>query len=211
MLPELGRAQPSFRSQVWSIPNATAAETGLGTGSLNRWLRRFWLEPAPTYNLSGERLYEAPPVSGSIRQKRIVIQPDRAKVPTERRIKCSGQMQRTNHHTLKKATPTQIKQFCEQIAREFKPEKIILFGSHAYGKPEWDSDVDLLIIMPFKGRPHRLAVDIRSSIVTPVAVDLLVRTPEEITKRLEMEDFFIREIIERGKVMYEANHQGVDS
>jgi len=120
-------------------------------------------------------------------------------------------MQRTNHHTLKKATTTEIKRLCDQIVREFKPEKIILFGSHAYGKPEWDSDVDLLIIMRFKGRPHQQAVDIRSRIAAPMAIDLLVRTPEEISKRLEMEDFFIREIIERGKVMYEANHQGVDS
>ena len=115
-------------------------------------------------------------------------------------------MQRANHHTLKKATTTEIKQLCDQIAREFKPEKIILFGSHAYGKPEWDSDVDLLIIMPFKGRPHRQAVNIRSRIEAPMALDLLVRTPEEISKRLEMEDFFIREIVERGKVMYEAPH-----
>ena len=118
-------------------------------------------------------------------------------------------MHPANHHVLKKATPTEIKQLCDQIVREFKPEKIILFGSHAYGKPEWDSDVDLLIIMPFKGRPHRQAVDIRSRIAAPMALDLLVRTPEDISKRLAMEDFFIREIIERGKVMYEANHQGV--
>jgi predicted nucleotidyltransferase len=109
-------------------------------------------------------------------------------------------MQPADHHILKKATTKEIKQLCEQIAREFHPEKIILFGSHAYGKPQWDSDVDLLIIMPFKGRPHRQAVNIRSRIDTPVAVDLLVRTPEEISKRLEMEDFFIREIIERGHV-----------
>lgn len=118
-------------------------------------------------------------------------------------------MQPANHHVLKKATPTEIKQLCDQIAREFKPEKIILFGSHAYGKPQWDSDVDLLIIMRFKGRPHRQAVNIRSRIAAPMALDLLVRTPEEISKRVAMEDFFIREIIERGKVMYEANHQGV--
>jgi uncharacterized protein len=118
-------------------------------------------------------------------------------------------MQQANHQILKKATTTEIKQLCDQIAREFKPEKIILFGSHAYGKPQWDSDVDLLIIMRFKGRPHRQAVNIRSRIAAPMALDLLVRTPEEISKRVAMEDFFIREIIERGKVMYEANHQGV--
>jgi predicted nucleotidyltransferase len=120
-------------------------------------------------------------------------------------------LQRPGHHILKRATPSEIKRLCEKIAREFRPEKIILFGSHAYGKPEWDSDVDLLIIMPFKGRPHRQANNIRSRIEAPMSLDLLVRTPEEIKKRLEMEDFFIREIIERGKLMYEANHEGVDS
>ena len=98
----------------------------------------------------------------------------------------------------------EIKQFCEKIAREFRPEKIILFGSHAYGNPEWDSDVDLLIIVPFKARPHRQAVNVRSRIEAPMAIDLLVRTPQEIKRRLEMEDFFIREIMERGKLMYEA-------
>ena len=119
-------------------------------------------------------------------------------------------MQPANHQILKKATTTQIKDLCEQIAREFKPEKIILFGSHAYGKPQWDSDVDLLIIMPFKRRPHRQAVNIRSRIGAPMALDLLVRTPQQVSRRLAMGDSFIREILERGKVVYEANQQGVD-
>ncbi|HLG17954.1 MAG TPA: nucleotidyltransferase domain-containing protein [Blastocatellia bacterium] len=106
----------------------------------------------------------------------------------------------------RKTTARQIKQLCEQIAREFHPEKIILFGSHAYGRPQWDSDVDLLVVMRFRGRPTRQAVKIRSQIETPVALDLLVRTPAQISKRLEMGDFFIREIVERGKVLYEAHN-----
>lgn len=114
-------------------------------------------------------------------------------------------MQRPEHHPFKKTTNREIKRLCEKIALEFNPAKIILFGSYAYGKPKWDSDVDLLIIMPFRGRPHRQAVNIRSRIEAPMALDLLVRTPEEIAKRLEMEDFFICEILERGKVMYEAH------
>ena len=119
-------------------------------------------------------------------------------------------MQRPGHHLLKKPTPRAIKQLCDQIALEFRPEKIILFGSHAYGKPEWDSDVDLLIIMPFKGRPHKQAVNIRTRIEAPMSIDLLVRTPRQISRRLAMGDSFIREILERGKIVYEANHQGVD-
>ena len=105
---------------------------------------------------------------------------------------------------------TEIKKLCDEIAREFRPQKIILFGSHAYGNPQWDSDVDLLVIMPFKGTPHRQAVAIRSRIEAGMALDLLVRTPQQISRRLAMGDSFIREILEHGKVVYEADHQRVD-
>ena len=104
----------------------------------------------------------------------------------------------------------QIKKLCEQIAREFHPEKIILFGSHAYGRPGPDSDIDLLVVMPFKGRAVRQAIKIRNRLDTPMAVDLIVRTPRQVSERLAMGDFFIREITEHGTVLYEANHQGVD-
>jgi predicted nucleotidyltransferase len=104
----------------------------------------------------------------------------------------------------------QIKKLCEQIARDFHPEKIILFGSHAYGRPGPDSDVDLLIVMPFKGRPARQAIKIRSRLDTTMALDLIVRTPKQVSERLEMGDFFIREITEQGRVIYEADHKRVD-
>ena len=100
----------------------------------------------------------------------------------------------------------EIKELSKQIAREFQPQKIILFGSHAYGKPAWDSDVDLLVIMPFKGRPNQQAVKIRSRLKTPVALDLLVRTPQHISRRLEIGDTFMRDILEHGKVVYEAHN-----
>jgi predicted nucleotidyltransferase len=100
----------------------------------------------------------------------------------------------------------QIRELCDQIVREFHPQKLILFGSYAYGQPSIDSDVDLLIIMPFVGSSREQAVKIRSRIDTPVALDLLVRTPEQIAERLEMGDFFIREITEQGRVLYESNH-----
>ncbi|MEK6409182.1 MAG: nucleotidyltransferase domain-containing protein [Acidobacteriota bacterium] len=116
-------------------------------------------------------------------------------------------MQRLGPHTLKRTTLREIKHLCEKIAIEFRPEKIILFGSHAYGKPQWDSDVDLLIIMPFKGRRTRKAIEILDRLNPATALDLLVRTPRQVEKRLAMGDFFMREIIERGKVMYESPHQ----
>lgn len=115
-------------------------------------------------------------------------------------------LQRPESHILRKATNTEIKRLCDRIVREFKPEKIILFGSHAYGKPQWDSDVDLLVIMPFKGRHTRKAIEILDRLNPTTALDLLVRTPLQIEKRLAMGDFFMREIIDRGKVMYEAPH-----
>lgn len=107
----------------------------------------------------------------------------------------------------------QIRQLCDAIAREFHPEKIVLFGSHIYGRPHSDSDVDLLVMMPFEGSPFRQAAVILSHIVRTVGVlpmDLLVRTAEQVRKRLQMGDSFMREIIERGRVMYEADHAGMD-
>jgi len=108
--------------------------------------------------------------------------------------------------SMRGASRKEIKRLCEEIAREFHPQKIILFGSHAYGKPQWDSDVDLLVIMRFKGRHTSKAIEILNRLNPSTALDLLVRTPRQVEKRLAMEDFFIREIIERGKVMYEADH-----
>jgi predicted nucleotidyltransferase len=106
----------------------------------------------------------------------------------------------------RRARTSEIRHLCEQIAREFNPEKIILFGSQANGRPGWDSDVDLLVVMPFKGRPARQATRIRSRIDTSVALDLLVRTPDQISERIAMGDMFISGIMERGKVLYEAHH-----
>lgn len=100
----------------------------------------------------------------------------------------------------------QIKRLADQIAREFHPDKIILFGSHAYGRPSPDSDVDLLVIMRFRGRPVRQAITILNKLNVLTPIDLLVRTPEQVQERLALGDQFMREILERGKVMYEAHN-----
>jgi uncharacterized protein len=89
----------------------------------------------------------------------------------------------------------------------------VLFGSHTYGRPHSDSDVDLLVVMPFEGSPFRQAAVILSHVVRTVGVlpmDLLVRTAGQVRERLQMGDSFMREIIERGQVMYEADHAGMD-
>jgi uncharacterized protein len=94
----------------------------------------------------------------------------------------------------------------EHIAREFHPERIILFGSYAYGNPTDASDVDLLVILPFKGSNVRKAAEILSKVNPRFAVDIVVRTPEQIRERLMWNDFFLREIIEKGQVLYESTH-----
>ena len=97
-----------------------------------------------------------------------------------------------------------IKRVCNQIAREFRPQRIILFGSYAYGQPSPDSDVDLLVIMPLKGRATEQAVEISRRLEHRFPIDLLVRSPEEVRQRLAWNDFFLREATEKGVVMYES-------
>jgi predicted nucleotidyltransferase len=99
----------------------------------------------------------------------------------------------------------QIRKFSEAVARKFCPEKIILFGSHAHGKPSNDSDVDLLVILPHaRERGQRMSARIRQAVPRDFPLDLLVRTPAEVSKRLRGGDFFLREIMEKGEVLYEA-------
>jgi predicted nucleotidyltransferase len=94
----------------------------------------------------------------------------------------------------------------DQIAREFQPEQIVLFGSHAYGTPRNDSDVDLLVVMPFEGHSAYMAITILDRVNPPFPIDLLVRTPEELRHRIALNDFFLREIIAKGSVLYAAPH-----
>lgn len=99
-----------------------------------------------------------------------------------------------------------IRNLCRRIAEEFKPEKIILFGSHAYGKPTPESDVDLMVVMPYEGSHFQQATKISRYLRLPIPMDLLVHTPEYIRYRLEIGDRFIQEILDKGKVLYEAPH-----
>jgi len=100
----------------------------------------------------------------------------------------------------------EIQAYCDAIAREFHPQKIILFGSYAYGKPMPDSDVDLLVILPFRGNDVSKAIEIRSRFDTPFPMDLLVRKPEFIASRLRERDMFIELVMSQGRVMYESQH-----
>jgi predicted nucleotidyltransferase len=97
----------------------------------------------------------------------------------------------------------------DSIAREFRPDCIILFGSYAYGNPGENSDVDLLVVLPFEGKPVRKALEIVQSISPKFPVDLLVSTPEQVKERIALNDWFMREIIEKGRKLYESGNSGM--
>ena len=101
-----------------------------------------------------------------------------------------------------------IRRFAREVAERFEPEKIILFGSYAYGVPNEDSDVDILVVMPTRN-PISQAVRIQMAVSAPFPMDLLVRSPEKLAKRLADGDSFLREIVTRGKILYEKNNPGV--
>lgn len=98
-----------------------------------------------------------------------------------------------------------IEQFGRDIGREFGADRVVLFGSHARGTPTADSDVDLLVVLPLEGSAVQKSVEIRLRLRPPFPVDLVLRTPEKVRERLAMGDSFLREILEEGKVLYEAN------
>jgi predicted nucleotidyltransferase len=99
-----------------------------------------------------------------------------------------------------------IRELANRIVQEFSPEQIILFGSYAYGTPTEDSDVDLLIIMQSDGDVVRKSVEILERVRPQFAVDLLVRTPQQVAARMSLDDYFMRDIVEHGRVLYEAAH-----
>ena len=99
-----------------------------------------------------------------------------------------------------------IEDIGRRIGKRFHPQQIILFGSYAQGHPTEDSDVDLLVIMPFKGTPADQSVEIRMTIRPPFPIDLLVRTPEKVQERLNLGDPFMRVILKKGKIIYEDHH-----
>ena len=95
-----------------------------------------------------------------------------------------------------------IRRFARDVAERFQPDKIILFGSYAYGKPHEDSDVDILVVMPARNEIDQSA-RIELAIDPPFPLDIIVRTPKNMKWRLEEGDSFLREITSKGKVLYE--------
>ena len=97
----------------------------------------------------------------------------------------------------------EIKKIVRQIARKYKPEKIILFGSFAWGNPTQDSDVDLFIVKNTKkAKGERLAKVEEILSDRKIPLDILVYTPNEVKERLSLGDFFIEDIVKKGKLIY---------
>jgi predicted nucleotidyltransferase len=104
-----------------------------------------------------------------------------------------------------RVTDALLMDITRRIVENFRPEKVILFGSYAYGQPTIESDVDLLVIMKSDDRPAKRSEKI-ASICRPryLGMDLIVITPEELEKRLAGFDPFLEEILNKGRILYES-------
>ena len=103
-----------------------------------------------------------------------------------------------------------INRYARQIVEKFQPDKVILFGSYAKGEQRKDSDVDLLVVMPAWNEMSK-AARISYELEAPFMLDLIVRTPERLSRRIKEGDWFLREVIETGKVLYAKHDQTVGS
>jgi len=106
-----------------------------------------------------------------------------------------------------------IRAVAKHIAEKFDPEEIILFGSHAYGKPTAGSDVDLLVVMDMpKGDEFEKSLEIRKSLPSlNFGLDVVVRSRKVIEKRKKLGDWFLVDVTEKGKVLYERSNRRVGS
>jgi predicted nucleotidyltransferase len=103
----------------------------------------------------------------------------------------------------------EINRLVHQIVEKFNPDRVILFGSYAHGKPEPWSDVDLLVVMDVPGSNREQAARIAQSLSYRFGLDLLVRSQKQLNQRLRMGDFFIADILRNGKTLYARNNERV--
>lgn len=102
---------------------------------------------------------------------------------------------------------TEIDKIVRKIVDGYSPEKIILFGSYAYGEPNPDSDLDLLIIKKTSERFIDRLTHVRKIVSDPkrsIPFEPIVLTPNEVKERLAMGDQFIGDIVGNGKILYSA-------
>ena len=97
-----------------------------------------------------------------------------------------------------------IDEVVRQIVEKFKPQKIILFGSYARGDSRPESDVDMLIVLDTLLKETKQSLEIRRYLGVMFGLDLVVYTPQHLKDRVEMGDWFLRDVLKEGKVLYEA-------
>jgi len=102
-------------------------------------------------------------------------------------------------------TESNLDQFVAQIVELFHPDKIVLFGSRAYGVPKPFSDFDLFLIMDYEGKPLQKSLEILSAIGNPWNLDLHVKTASDVQKRFEQYSPLTRIALTKGKVLYERD------
>lgn len=105
---------------------------------------------------------------------------------------------------MKKITPQLLDEITRRIAETVGPEKIILFGSHAWGEPGESSDIDLFVIVPHSDersyrRARQIYVCLRG---IGVAVDVIVQTRDEVERSKNVATSLVKAILEKGRVLY---------
>jgi len=104
----------------------------------------------------------------------------------------------------KELVQEKIEELVRRIVERFRPEKIILFGSHARGTAGQDSDADILVVMPVKGSKRKKATEIDVALVgLDLPVDLIVVTPEELERNKNQIGTIVYPALKEGKVLYE--------
>jgi uncharacterized protein len=111
--------------------------------------------------------------------------------------------QAPTHILLARVTPGAIAEIAQVIAEKIRPDKVVLFGSYAYGEPKSWSDVDLLVVMDTPQGEAAALRAVRDVLPhRPFGVDVVVRSQAEIDRRIALDDWFLEDITQRGRVLY---------
>ena len=99
-----------------------------------------------------------------------------------------------------------IQALADRIAERFNPERIILFGSYAAGKAGPDSDVDLLVVLPFEGKNFHKSLEIVNAVNPMFGADILARRPDDTQWRYRHGDPLVKEALDNGRTLYERTN-----
>ena len=131
-------------------------------------------------------------------------------LPKDRTVEAMQVSIAASHDILCSMVPAlSILSLTDEIARRFHPRKIVLFGSYAYGEPNEDSDVDIMVVMPHERPSHHQATEIRLAAKPTFPMDLLVRSSAELKHGAAQKDWFIVEILEKGIVLHDRANRAV--